>query len=86
MRKQELKFPRFLCFSCFWFFFFFFFPPFLLYTLLAQTQNKKLSETKVTMTEKIKFPRFLSFRFWPVPEIENLQISESFRLLQVLII
>ena len=85
MRKQELKFPRFLCFSCFWFVLFFF-PPFLSYTLLAQTQNKKLSETKVTMTEKIKFPRFLSFRFWPVPEIENLKISESFRLLQVLII
>ena len=45
--------------------------------------NKTL---KVTMTKKITFPRFPSFRFWAIPEIENLEISESFRLLQFLVV
>ena len=35
--------------------------------------------------KKCQFPRFLSFRFCPILEIENLETSESFRLLQVLI-
>ena len=29
---------------------------------------------------------FASFRYCPIPEIENLETSESFRLLQILII
>ena len=31
--------------------------------------NKTL---KVTLTKKIKFPRFPSFRFWPIPETTKL--------------
>ena len=35
---------------------------------------------------KWNFPRFLSFRFSPIPKIENSEISESFLLLQYLVI
>ena len=35
--------------------------------------------------KKCQFPRFPSFRFCPILEIENLETSECFRLLQVLI-
>ena len=35
--------------------------------------------------KKCPFPKFPSFRFCPILEIENLETSESFRLLQVLI-
>ena len=45
--------------------------------------NKTL---KVTITRKIKFARFPSFRFWPIPEIENLEISENVHLLQFLVV
>ena len=42
---------------------------------------------KVTMTEKKKkSSRFPSFLFWPITEIENLETSESFRLLQFLLV
>ena len=36
------------------------------------------------LEEKRKLPRFPSFRFCPIPKIENLEISESFLLLQIL--
>ena len=35
---------------------------------------------------KWNFPRFLSFRFSPIPKIENSEISESFLLLQYLVL
>ena len=35
--------------------------------------------------KKREFPRFPSFRFCPIPKIENSEISESFLLLQILI-
>ena len=38
------------------------------------------------LEEKRKFPRFPSFRFCPIPKIENSEISESFLLLQILIV
>ena len=69
--------------------FFGFFSPFFLYTLLAETRDKKTlgnKTLKIAMTKKKKFPRFPSFRFWPVPEMKNLEISESFRLLQFLVV
>ena len=34
--------------------------------------------------QKTKNPTFSSFRFYPIPKIENSEISESFVLLQVL--
>ena len=34
--------------------------------------------------KKCQFPRFLSFRFCPILEIENLKTSESLRLRQIL--
>ena len=37
------------------------------------------------LEEKRKFPRFPSFRFCPIPKVENLEISESVLLLQFLI-
>ena len=35
--------------------------------------------------KKCQFPRFPSFRFCPILEIENLETSEIFRLLQIFI-
>ena len=73
IKEQELKFPSFLCFG--WF------SDSLFYTLLAETQDKKTmgnKTLKVKITRKIKFPRFLSFWFWPIPEIENLEILRKF--------
>ena len=57
----------------------------MLYNLLEETQDEKTmgnKTRKVTMSKKMKFPSFLSFQFWPIPEIENLEMSESFLLLQ----
>ena len=76
--EQWLKFPSFLCF------FFFFFSHFLLYTLLAETQDKKTMGNnilKVTITRKMKFPRLPSFWYWTIADIENLEVSESFFIL-----
>ena len=66
--------------------FFGFFSTFLFYILLVETQDKKTmgnKTLKITMTEKKKkkIPRFPCFRFWPIPDMENLEISKSFRLL-----
>ena len=36
--------------------------------------------------KKKQFPRFPSFRFCPIPKIENSEISESFLLLQFLVV
>ena len=36
--------------------------------------------------KKHQFPRFPSFRFGPIPKIENSEISESFILLKCLVI
>ena len=36
--------------------------------------------------EKYPIPRFPSFRFCPILEIENLETSESFHLLQIFIV
>ena len=35
--------------------------------------------------EKCQFPRFPSFRFCPIPKIENSEILESFLLLKFLL-
>ena len=36
---------------------------------------------KVTITRKMKFPRFPSFWCWTIADIENLEVSESFFIL-----
>ena len=36
--------------------------------------------------KKCQFLRFTSFQFYPVPKIENSEISESFLLLKVLVV
>ena len=36
------------------------------------------------LEEQRKFVRFPSFRFCPIPKIENSEISETFILLQIL--
>ena len=36
--------------------------------------------------KKCPFPRFPSFRFCPILEIENLETSESFHLLQIFVL
>ena len=57
--------------------------------LLSETQDKKPVGNKilkVTTARKIKFPNFLSFLSWPIPEIENLEILENFYLLQFLVV
>ena len=36
--------------------------------------------------KKCPFPRFPSFRFCPILEIENLETSESFHLLQIFVV
>ena len=38
------------------------------------------------MTKKLKFLRFPSFRFCSIPELRNSEISESFLLLQFLLV
>ena len=52
---------------------------------------KKWTETKtkrfrydLEQQQQKKFPRFPSFRFCPIPKIENLEILELFLLLQIL--
>ena len=48
------------------------------------SKNYKLPKKKETiklrcgLIRKKQFPRFPSFRFWPIPKIENSEISESF--------
>ena len=45
---------------------------------------KNLKVKKCIKKKEIKFPRFPSFRFCSIPKIENLEISESVALLQIL--
>ena len=45
---------------------------------------KNLKVKKWIKKKEIKFPRFPSFRFCSIPKIENLEISESVALLQIL--
>ena len=49
--------------------------------------TKKLKGFDMVLEERKKesFPRFPSFQFCPIPKIENLEILESFILLQLLI-
>ena len=61
------------------------------FLVVHETQNQKndLKEKNFNFTmwfkKKCPFPRFPSFRFWPILEIENLETSESFCLLQIFI-
>ena len=51
------------------------------------TQKKKmLTSSCVLITKKCHFPRFPSFRFCPIPKIENAEILESFLLLKILVV
>ena len=65
---------------------------FILLKLLVEyeTQNdlkeKNFNFTMWFEKKKCSFPRFSSFRFCPILEIENLETSESFRLLQIFIV
>ena len=36
--------------------------------------------------KKYQFPRFPSFRFYPIPKIENSEISQSFLLFEFLVV
>ena len=65
------------------------------FLVLYETQNLKtdwkMTPKKKTLAfscrlrrEKCQFPRFPSFRFCPIPKIENSEISESVLLLQIL--
>ena len=45
--------------------------------------RQKLKGQDMLLEEK-KIPRFSSFRFFPIPKMENSEISESCRLLQIL--
>ena len=49
-------------------------------------KGKKLYLYDVVWEKKCPFPRFPSFRFCPIFEIENLESLESFPLLQVFIV
>ena len=65
---------------------------FILLKLLVvyETQNdlkeKNFNFTTWFEKKKCSFPRFPSFRFCPILEIENLETSKSFRLLQIFIV
>ena len=65
---------------------------FILLKLLVvyETQNdlkeKNFNFTMWFEKKKCSFPRFPSFRFCPILAIENLETSESFRLLQIFIV
>ena len=50
------------------------------------TQNKKLYFYDMIWEEKWQCPSFPSFRFCPLLEIENLETSKSFHLLQIFIV
>ena len=50
------------------------------------TSNKKCNFKIKFNNKKQKFPRFPSFRFYSTPKIENSEISESFILLQLLVV
>ena len=57
------------------------------FSVSQKTQDSKNKKMKVWFNKKKKkFPCFPSFQFCPLPEIENSEISESFLLLQVLIV
>ena len=45
--------------------------------------RQKLKGQDMLLEQKRKFLRFPSFRFCPIPKIENSEISESFLLLQI---
>ena len=47
-------------------------------------KRKSINFTMWFEKKKCQFPRFLSFRFCPILEIENLKTSESLRLRQIL--
>ena len=60
--------------------------------VVYEIQNRKndLKEKPLTVRyglrkKKSQFPRFPSFRFCPILEIENLETPESFRLIQIFI-
>ena len=57
------------------------------------SQNYKIPKKKETIAlgcglirKEFQFPRFLSFRFCPMPKIENSEISESFILIKFLVV
>ena len=45
--------------------------------------RKKLKGQNMSLEEKRKLSRFLSFQFCPIPKIKNSEISESFLFLQI---
>ena len=52
---------------------------------LPQKQNeRKTKRLNYDLEQKRKFPRFPSFRFCPIPKIENSEIYESFVLFNYL--
>ena len=62
------------------------------FLVVYETQNLK-TDWKMTQKKKrltlwygLRRPRFSSFRFCPILEIENLETSESFHLLQIFIV
>ena len=58
---------------------------FLLYfTLFFTSRNSKHKNLQVTIMKKLKLLRFLSFRFCPIPEMKNSEISEICLVLQIL--
>ena len=68
VKKRGSKFPRFLCFWG------------VLFASIYQ-QKLKIKNNGKHKNKEIKFPRFPSFRLWPTPEIESLEIFENFHLL-----
>ena len=83
IKEQGLKFPRFFCF---------FGGGFLTFLVIYFTSgnsrwksNRKQNLKRLQWLKNMKFPRFPTFWFWSIPEIENLEISESFCLLQFLV-
>ena len=62
------------------------------FLVVYKTQNRKNNKKEENFNfpmclekEKYTFPRFPSFRFYSLLEIENLETLESFRLLQIFI-
>ena len=63
------------------------------FLVVYETENRKndLKEKNFNFRiwfekKKCPFPRFSGFRFFPILEIENLETSESFPLLQMFIV
>ena len=66
-----------------------FFSPFLLYTLLAETRDKKAMGNKilkVTMNKKNKISNVSKFLIFAYTWNGTLEISESFGLIQFLVV